>query len=141
MATEQPRPWVTRNGLALHAGLALPWAAEAAAVVLLAVSDNALDRVLLAALTAGATALALLLTRRWWLVLSALVGSIASVVGQVGLALNYIDHSPSGRTAQLALNATYLAFYVCLIASVAAIIIGVLEWRAARPRGGDSRGA
>jgi hypothetical protein len=63
-------------------------------------------------------------------------GSRVSLV-HAGLALPWIaeaiDHVPAG-TAKFALDATWAMFIAGLVAAVAAIVVGVVELRAGRPR-------
>jgi len=132
MSMSQSQPRGSRRALILHTALALPWLAEAVAILLLAFTGDAQGPLQLAAVPAAATGVALLLTRRWWLVGSAVVGSIAGFFGVVGIGLNYIDHTPGSATAKFALDATWATFIAGLVAALAAIVVGVLEWRAGR---------
>ena len=134
MVTARRRPWISSIATPVHIGLALPWAVEASAILLLATTGDANGPLQLAAIPAAATSIAMFLTRRWWLVGSAVVGAVAGFFGAVGIGLNYIDHVPGSATAKYALDATWAAFVAGLIGCVIAIVVGVLEWRAARTR-------
>jgi hypothetical protein len=132
MTSQPSAPWLRRFGTAIHLALALPWAAEAGAILLLAFTGDTTGPVHLAAAPAAATSIALLLARRLWLVNAAVVGTAVAFFGVLGIALNYIDHSPGNTTAKFALDATWAAFIAGLVASALALVVGVLEWRAGR---------
>ena len=120
-----------RNGL-VHVVLALPSLIQAGLIVVLGVTGDALGPVYLAAIPWAVIGVAVWFASRWWLVGVALIGLVAGAAAQVGISLNYIDHSPASGAARFALDAMGILQYVALLSLVVAILVGILEWRARR---------
>ena len=128
----------------LHLILALPWWVAAALTAFLGLRSSEFQSVSVMVLAVAAllaiAGLGVLITRRWWVMLTAVVGAVVAFGGAAGMGIQFIDHTPTGLTGTV-WTLQNLAIYAALVSGLIAFVIGIIEVRRGRrppsPEGAD----
>jgi hypothetical protein len=118
---------------AVHLLLALPWLLMALALVILGVAD-ANTPVQVAAIPLALSGVSVLLAHGRRLVVLSLLEGVVGFFALLAVSLNYIDHSPEREPARSLAEAADYGLLVLGVAVGAAVVVGVMEWRAGRIR-------
>lgn len=120
----------TRAFGTLHLVLALPWWVAAALTAFLGLRSSEFQgvstMVLGVAISLALAGLAVWTARGWWLLLTAVLGSVIAVGGAAGMGIQFIDHTPTGLTGTV-WTLQNLAIYAVLISGLAAFVLGIVE--------------